>query len=150
LEKIDTVHPRVWKYTSPDLKERPGKVLRNDSGLFHFVPEPFVRWKPLLEDRSTTPECPSLLPFTFHLRTDLVLHASGPIQAEALDMTPLAVSNILGQFTASVELPDPTTLVFHYDLSFYNDVIDRSLDPMVEQLQSAVLQRLRTPVVFGL
>ncbi len=150
LEKIDSVVPRVWKYDSAGSRDLPDKVLRNDSGLFLFVPEAFVGWKPFIDDRSALSECPSLLPFTYHLRSDLIVHASDPIRTSELDQTSLDVYNHLGQFTASMEQPDPTTLVFHYDLSFFNDLIDRSVEPFVEQLQNAIDQRLKTPIAFGL
>ncbi len=144
LSVADTVLPRVWKYESAGYTGQPSRLAPDDSSGYRFVAGPFVRWCPILDGPADPMECPKLLPFTFHRRTDLVLHADRPISVAA---TPSAfnrrVSNALGEFSASCEQPDPTTLVLHFDLALFNDVIDTYSKPWLEELQNAIDERLR-------
>ena len=56
------------------------------------------------------------------------------------------VSNALGEFSASCEQPDPATLVLHFDLALFNDVIDTYSKPWVEELQTAIDESLSAPL----
>lgn len=144
LSVIDTVLPRVWKYESVGYKGQPARLAPQDSSAYHFVARPFVNWYPILDAALDTMQCPKLLPFTFHRRTDLVLHTDRPISVAGIPSTfNRRVSNALGEFSASYEQPDPGTLVLHFDLALFNDVIDTYSKPWVEELQNAIDESLR-------
>ena len=144
---IDTVLPQVWKYESTGYTGQPSRLPLDDSAGYRFVAGPFVNWYPILDAPVDTTECPKLLPFTYHRRTDLVLHADRPFQTDdGLATLSKRVSNPLGEFSASFDRPDPMTLVIHLDLALFNDVIDTYSKPWVAELQAAIDETLLAPI----
>lgn len=143
--RSDTLLPRTVRYAY----ERRVDLGRDvtDANVWDLTVRSLVHWERLLPD--TTPiACARLLPFTYSRRSDVVVQCDGPIDATVLDALKTDSHNLMGQFTASWDRLDAHTIVLHFDLALFNDLVDRSTLPMVMDLQHAMDRCFDAPLRY--